>query len=200
VDLRTAPPTYLAEDNVVDLGHPVVQALHDQLSTGSPDDETYVRRAFEHVRDRVAHSYDVADPRVTVRASEVAESGVGLCYAQSHLLAALLRAHGIPAGFCYQRLADDEGGHVVHGLVAVPVDGRWQRLDARRTDLPFDLAEDVLAYRVDASRGERDVVGVLSAPAHEVLAPLWSATDVLRARLATDLPDRASPGDPSTPS
>lgn len=112
MDLRTAPPAYLAEDDVVDLGHPAVQAVHDRLADDDPDDVTYLRRAFEHVRDRVAHSYDVGDRRVTVRASEVAEAGVGLCYAQSHLLVALLRGHGLAAGFCYQRLADGEGRQI----------------------------------------------------------------------------------------
>jgi hypothetical protein len=96
VDLRTVPTShpsaFLAEDDVVDLRHPAVQAVHHGLAGDDPDDATYLRRAPEHVRDRVRHSYDVADPRVTVRASEVAEAGVGLCCAQSHLLVALPRA------------------------------------------------------------------------------------------------------------
>jgi len=143
VDLRTVPTSHpsasLAEDDVVDLRHPAVQAVHHGLAGDDPDDATYLRRAPEHVRDRVRHSYDVADPRVTVRASEVAEAGVGLCCAQSHLLVAILRAHGLPAGSCHRRLADGGGGHVVHGLVAVPVDGRWHRLDPRGVDVELDL-------------------------------------------------------------
>lgn len=37
-------------------------------------------------------------------------SGSGICYAKSHLLAALLRANKIPAGFCYPRLSAYENG------------------------------------------------------------------------------------------
>ena len=188
-DLRTgAPQGYLAGDDVVDLDHPAVRALHDRLAADDPDDATYARGAFEHVRDRVAHSFDVDDPRVTVRASEVAEAGVGLCYAQSHLLVALLRSRGIPSGLCYQRLADGSGGHVVHGLAAVCVDGRWHRLDPRGVDLPFDLVLERLVYVPDPDLGERDVPGVFAAPVVEVLAPLRSVTDVRRARLAHDVP------------
>jgi len=39
---------------------------------------------------------------VTCSASEVLREGTGICFAKSHLLAALLRAVGIPAGLCYQ--------------------------------------------------------------------------------------------------
>ncbi|MEI4270343.1 transglutaminase family protein [Klenkia sp. LSe6-5] len=199
-DLRTAPPGFLAADDVVDLGHPAVQAVRWSLAHDRPDDVTYARRAFEHVRDRVDHSYDVADPRVTVRASEVAEAGVGLCYAQSHLLVALLRAHGVPAGLCYQRLAAPSGGHVVHGLVAVSVAGRWHRLDPRGTDVAFDLVREALVYTPDPARGERDVVGVFTSPPEEVLSPLRGVDDVLRAGLATDLPDRpGSAGESDVP-
>jgi len=36
---------------------------------------------------------------VTCKASDVLIYGTGYCYAKSHLLAALLRANAIPAGF-----------------------------------------------------------------------------------------------------
>ena len=62
----------------------------------------FTRAAFEWVRDSIGHSYDVSDPRITLSATEVLEHRVGLCYAKSHLLAALLRAEGIPTGLCYQ--------------------------------------------------------------------------------------------------
>lgn len=38
----------------------------------------------------------------------------GICFAKSHLLAALLRCKSIPAGFCYQKLIlDDETAPVL---------------------------------------------------------------------------------------
>jgi transglutaminase-like putative cysteine protease len=58
----------------------------------------------------------------------------GFCYAKSHLLAALLRANGLPAGFGYQRLSIDGEGppFCLHGFNAVllPAHG-WHRMDAR---------------------------------------------------------------------
>lgn len=58
----------------------------------------------------------------------------GFCYAKSHLLAALLRANGIAAGLCYQRLSVNGGGtpYCLHGLNAVFLkDFGWYRVDAR---------------------------------------------------------------------
>jgi transglutaminase-like putative cysteine protease len=78
------------------------------------------QRCFEWVRDTIRHSHDYGLNPVTCSASEVLAAGTGYCYAKSHLLAALLRANGIPAGLCYQRLtAYDEGQYSLHGLNAV---------------------------------------------------------------------------------
>ncbi len=62
---------------------------------------------------------DSGDLRVTLARSDVLALGTGICYAKCHALAALLRAEDIPTALCYQRLTDGEGGHAVHGLVAV---------------------------------------------------------------------------------
>jgi transglutaminase-like putative cysteine protease len=62
---------------------------------------------------------------VTCSASEALAAGTGYCFAKSHLLAAVLRANGIPAALCYQRLALDESAEEsqrrfsLHGLNAV---------------------------------------------------------------------------------
>lgn len=77
------------------------------------------------------HPEIVEDPRVTISASEVLRERVGLCYAKSHLLAALLRAEGIPAGLCYQRLGNEHDGFALHGLIASCIDGAWHRQDPR---------------------------------------------------------------------
>ena len=71
---------------------------------------------------------------VTCAASEVLEYKTGYCYAKSHLLAALLRANSIPAGFCYQRLSvfDNGAPYCLHGFngVYLPQHG-WYRIDPR---------------------------------------------------------------------
>ncbi|WP_307688168.1 recombinase family protein [Nocardia rhamnosiphila] len=61
---------------------------------------------------------------------EVLRERVGLCYAKSHLRAALLRVAGIPTGLCYQRLAYADG-HVLHGLVVVYPGGGRHRQEPR---------------------------------------------------------------------
>jgi len=64
---------------------------------------------------------------ITCAASEVLKAGHGICFAKSHLLAALLRCKSIPTGFCYQKLIlDDEVAPVLvyHGLNGVYMEYR----------------------------------------------------------------------------
>ncbi|MFI5584479.1 transglutaminase domain-containing protein [Amycolatopsis sp. NPDC051758] len=164
---------YLAADTVVDHGHPAIHERADALKTLTDDPAGYAEAAFLFVRDEVEHVIDAADPRVTWRASDVLRERVGICHAKAHLLAALLRAQGIPAGFCYQELS------ALHGLNAVYLHGRWSRLDARgnRTGAHGEFSLDVeqLAWPVDAARGERDHPEIHPAPAPVVVDFLMTA-------------------------
>lgn len=125
---------FLAPCDVIDSTHSAVVAQAQRLARGVEGNEAIARACFEFVRDNITHSGDARDDRVTCRASEVLELGTGWCFAKSHLLAALLRANGIAAGLCYQRLANDnrEGAFTLHGLNAVwlPEYG-WYRCDPR---------------------------------------------------------------------
>ncbi|MGV9414087.1 transglutaminase-like domain-containing protein [Nocardia sp. NPDC003693] len=172
------PSAFLAGDAVVEVDHPEVRALGEKLRSESDGDIDFARRAFEWVRDEVGHSYDVRDPRVTLRASEVLEQRVGLCYAKSHLLAAILRGQGIPTALCYQRLTDDPG-HVLHGLVAVHLDNGWHRQDARGNrngvTAEFSLGAEQLAFPVDEAAGEIDYPELFVAPARSVVDTLGGA-------------------------
>ena len=107
------------------LGPAQVVALAHRLSAGQPTEVDVARVCFEWVRDNVLHTADHGLPEVTCAASEVLSAGTGFCYAKSHLLAALLRANGIPAGFAYQRLSLDAEGSAfcLHGLNAVWLTG-----------------------------------------------------------------------------
>lgn len=125
---------YLRATDVVDWTSPEVLGLARRLASESPNTADTVRRCFEWVRDHIRHSRDSALKPVTCTASSVLREGSGYCYAKSHLLAALLRANGIPAGFCYQRLSRDDDGapYCLHALNAVWLDEiGWYRLDAR---------------------------------------------------------------------
>ncbi len=140
---------YLAADGVIDHDHPRVRETAARLARSAEDSYAYARLAFEFVRDRIPHSQDSGDPRVTWRASDVLEQGTGICYAKAHALAALLRAEDIPTALCYQKF------DVVHGLVAVRFNGAWHRQDPRGNkpgvDAQFSLDGERLAFVPDPS-------------------------------------------------
>ena len=104
--MKTIAPlrAYLEVSALIDHAHPAIGAwVVAHQANGRPDTEI-AREAFEFVRDKVAHSWDTQSRWVTAKASEVLEHGEGICYAKSHLLAALLRRQGVASGVCYQRL------------------------------------------------------------------------------------------------
>ena len=176
------PGAYLDADEVIDHGHPSIRALAASLRSAHPRDVDFARAAFEHVRDTVTHSADADDDRVTLSASSALAAGTGLCYAKSHLLAAILRAEGIPTGLCYQLLTDDGSTFMVHGLVAVHLEGGWHRQDPRGNkpgvDAQFSLGREQLAWPVDPSIGEQDYPTVYRNASPAVVAALRGASDL----------------------
>ena len=125
---------FLRPTHIVTSTDPAIVAAAAAIAGDARDDEEIARRCFLWVRDSVRHSADVPVDTVTCTASEVLELGVGFCYAKSHLLAALLRACGVPAALCYQRLAEDHTGSTffLHGLVAIHLKRHgWYRVDPR---------------------------------------------------------------------
>jgi transglutaminase-like putative cysteine protease len=182
---------YLHSDGIIEADSPAVRKLAATIRAGNPSDEAFAKAAFEWVRDEIQHSWDIQDRRVTLTATQVLDQRVGICFAKSHLLTALMRAEGIPAGLCYQRLADGDA-HVVHGLVAVHLRGTWHRQDPRGNkagvDAQFSLSEEHLAWPIDRSKGEVDYPEVHAKPAAKVVASMAAATDAL-VLCAFGLPD-----------
>ncbi|MFH9675023.1 transglutaminase family protein [Streptomyces sp. NPDC017405] len=182
---------YLTADEAVDHHHPVVRQTAARLAAGAADSYDYARAAYEFVRDTLTHSADSGDLRVTWRASDVLTLGTGVCHAKSHALAALLRAEDIPTALCYQRLTDGEGGHLLHGLIAVRFHGAWHRQDPRGNrpgvDAQFSLDGERLAWIPDPAAGERDYPALYAAPHPAVLTALRTAAD--RRHLWKTLPD-----------
>lgn len=178
------PDEYLGADEVIETTAAQVVALADRLRTAADDDVAFARAAFEWVRDEIAHAGDVGDPRFAVSATDVLADGSGWCYAKAHLLAAVLRAGGVPTGLCYQWLTDGDG-FVMHGLVAVHLAGGWHRQDPRGNKpgvaAEFSLDEERLAWPVDPEQGEIDFPEVHVVPAAGVVAALR------RAELAIEL-------------
>jgi transglutaminase-like putative cysteine protease len=133
IDSASADP-FLRATDVIDWTAPEVQALACELAAGKVSAAEIARACFEWVRDEIGHCVDYDRDEVTCNASEVVQVGTGFCYAKSHLLVALLRANGLRAGFCYQRLTANDAGDkfVVHGLAAVDLgNGAWYRIDPR---------------------------------------------------------------------
>ena len=100
MNLQTSSPLedYLKPTPWIDFKHPEIQAWISDCPPVGHSQETVVRDTFEFVRDQVAHSWDIGSRRVTGKASEVLRHREGICYAKSHLPAALLRGLGIPSG------------------------------------------------------------------------------------------------------
>ena len=120
----------------------------------------------------------------------------GYCYSKSHLLTALLRANGIPAGLCYQRLTisdeGENGGYCLHGLTAVflPEHG-WYRADPRGIkdgvqEARFDPPHEVLAFPLKHP-GEFDLPGIWTKPLPLVVETL--ARYETYESVANNLPD-----------
>lgn len=175
---------YLAADEAVDHGHPLVQETADALWAATGDAYSYAKVAFEFVRDTIPHSADSGDDRVSWRASDVLGTRNGICYAKAHALTALLRARDIPTGLCYQLLGDADGSNLaIHGLVALRLPGSddWSRVDPRGNkpgvDAQFTLDREQLAFPVRPELGEIDYPELYAAPHPATLKALQESAD-----------------------
>ncbi|MBD2014677.1 transglutaminase family protein [Microcoleus sp. FACHB-53] len=169
---------YLQSSEIIDWNHPAILALSQTIASEHQTSEAIAKACFEWVRDEIHHSYDYQMNPITCRASDVLQYKTGYCYAKSHLLAALLRANGIPAGFCYVRLSmNDQGApYCLHGFNAVylPKVG-WYRVDARGNregvDAQFTPPQERLAFKIQVSE-EADFPAILSKPLQVVVEAL----------------------------
>jgi transglutaminase-like putative cysteine protease len=193
VTSREPHAIYLAHGDVIDAQHPEVAARARELALGCASDEAITERCFLFVRDAIKHSWDFRLNPVTCKASDVLRHGTGFCYAKSHLLAALLRANGIPAALCYQRLSVGTEGppYCLHGLNAVYLERfGWYRLDARGNkpgvDSAFVPPVERLAFP-PVPPHEYDLEGLHAEPLAEVLEVLGRSASV--EEVASNLPD-----------
>jgi transglutaminase-like putative cysteine protease len=169
---------YLSTSEVIDWRHPEIIALANQLGSGHQSSSAVAKACFEWVRDEIHHSVDYRLNPVTCRASDVLRHKTGYCFAKSHLLAALLRANQIPAGFCYQRLSIDDRGapYSLHGFNAIylPESG-WYRVDARGNkagvDARFTPPHERLAYQIQFAE-EADFPAILAEPLQIIIETL----------------------------
>lgn len=179
---------YLSVSKYINWNDKRIVAKADEFKQKCEEEITLIKMLYEFVRDEIKHSWDVQDKRVTKSATEVLEYGVGICWAKANLLAALLRACGIPTGICYQRLTlgdVPETGFCIHALNAVYVKSldKWIRLDARGNklgvDAQFDLEQEKLAFPVRRDIGEEDYGIVYANPSDRLMKVLEESTDAL---------------------
>ena len=187
---------YLKHDDVIDFENEAVSKLADALFQKADGELDFIKAAYEFVRDKISHSADRGEDAVTCAASEVLKAGHGICFAKSHLLAALLRAKAVPAGFCYQKLIlDDKTATVLiyHGLNGVYIKERkkWIRLDARGNkagvNAQFSLETERLAFAVRPELGEEDGSVIYPSPDAKVVERLRKAKT--RTELWENLPN-----------
>ncbi|MHC3995452.1 transglutaminase-like domain-containing protein [Thiomicrolovo sp. ZZH C-3] len=177
-DTDIAP--FLQASALIDFRHPAVAELAVVLAAGQETKEAIAGQCFAYVRDKIPHTGDAGCGVSTIKASEVLEQQTGWCYAKSHLLAALLRANGIPAALCYQRLSCSEytpGLYCLHGLNAVWLETYgWYRCDPRGNkegvDAQFTPPVEQLAFTL--GENEYDVEGRFVEPLPEVVDALRS--------------------------
>lgn len=136
------PAACLDATSVIDSDTEVIRSLADTLAAGADDGPSTVKAIFDYVRDEIRYDMGpVLDERYDWRASTTVERGYGFCQQKAALVAALLRARGIPAGIGMEtvldhkippHLAEHIGGQELspHGYTLAFVDGEWQRIDA----------------------------------------------------------------------
>jgi transglutaminase-like putative cysteine protease len=189
---------YLEATDIIDWQTPEVRLLADVLAAGATSDVQKAQRIYHWVRDEIAHSADAGHETVTCRASEVLRHRTGLCYAKAHLLAALLRAVGIPTGLCYQLLRYDSSSErlVVHGLNGIYLRSldQWIRVDPRGNkpgvNAEFCLEHEQLAFSVNSALGEFTCETIFVRPLPNVVQCLQRHTSMRQ--LLADLPDSVS--------
>lgn len=186
---------YLKDDDVINYKNDKIIQLAEMLFQKADSNIGYIKTAYEFVRDNISHSADINEDIITCSASEVLNAKHGICFAKSHLLAALLRCKSVPTGFCYQKLIlDDETAPVLiyHGINGVYIKEykKWIRLDARGNkkgvNAQFSTDEEYLAFPVRAEKGEEDGFIIYPDPDVKILEKLRRSKT--RTALRNDLP------------
>lgn len=189
---------YLKCDNVIDFDNQAIARQADALYKQAPNELAYIKAAYEFVRDKISHSADINADALWCTASQVLKAGHGICFAKSHLLAALLRSKGIPAGFCYQKIIlDDETAPILvyHGLNGVYLKSfkKWIRLDARGNkagvNAQFSVDTEQLAFAIRKDKNEEDGFIIYPDPDKKILEVLRNnkSRTVLWNNLPTEL-------------
>jgi len=187
---------YLESSDVINCKQIEICETAIQLSHAEPTEIAKAKRIYEFVRDQISHTFDIQGEIVTCTASEVLQYRQGICFAKSHLLAAMLRSVGIPTGLCCQRLVCEQGQgpeFTLHGLNAIYLVSldRWVRVDARGNkpgvQAELCLEKEMLAFPIRAELNETEYSIIYAKPNTNVITALQNSTTVTE--LIQQLPD-----------
>ena len=156
----------LEETECIDFSNPLNQKKVLELKQASDSQLEYIKNAYRFVRYEIPHSWDIKSEKVSRKASEVLLNKTDICWTKSCMLAALLRANGIPAGISCQLLTRADGsadeGYIIHALNTVYINelNKWIRFDARgnkaTVHAEFSLDEEKLAFPIRSKLDEID--------------------------------------------
>ncbi|HCF30111.1 MAG TPA: ABC transporter ATP-binding protein [Cyanobacteria bacterium UBA11049] len=189
---------YLAVSEIINYDSEAIQKIAGRWSGRVSHDVDLARSVYKYVRDHISHSFDIQSDIVTCKASDVLHAKEGICYAKSHLLAAILRCLEIPTGFCYQKLVldDSEPAYLtLHGLNSIYLESqkKWFRVDCRGNKqgikAEFNLDKEQLAFPIRTDLGEVDYPVIYAEPNAKVVKALQvsnSRQDLLK-NLPTEL-------------
>jgi Transglutaminase-like enzymes, putative cysteine proteases len=176
---------FLEENNYIDFNTTIIQDTVKTLFKAGMSDEEKAKAAYEFVRDQIPHSFDCNATVITAKASDVLKYNTGICHAKSNLLAALLRAQGIPTGFCFQHitlLVDDSKGYCLHGYNAIYLNNKWIKLDARGNkqgvNAQFSLDKPILAFENRPQYDEYYFEGIYASPDIATMRMLENAKSI----------------------
>lgn len=129
---------FLGASNQIDIKHPAIQAKARELRSATNDPTETLVNTYNFVRDEIKFSVE----SFRLKASEVMAMGRGACQNKSVLMATLLRANGIPAGFLRQGLVPESmlaffpqealkygGDPFAHQICVVNMNDRWIKVD-----------------------------------------------------------------------
>ena len=176
---------FLEESLYIDFSSAIIQEKVKSLFYGIDDDVEKAKTAYEYVRDEIPHTFYIQSDIITAKASDVLKFRTGICHAKAILLAALLRAQDIPAGFCFQHIVLSEEEPVrycVHCFNAIFIDDRWIKVDASGNtngkNAQFSLTEPKLAFSNRSDYDEYFWEGIYAKPHLDTMRMLEKANSV----------------------
>ena len=176
---------YLACSPLISCTHPLIRTRARELVHTVDHEEEQIARLYTFVRDGIRHSVDAGQTALVWSSPQVLAAGHALCFGKSHLLVALCRAIGIPAGLCYQRVKTGDGGYVLHGLAAIWIEdeGKWIRVDPRGNKPGIAAAFnpggiEQIAYPVMDDPGEWMDPNIYAEPWESVIHLYETSSDV----------------------